>query len=423
MKYISLKTKIVGSVVFSYLLLSILISLTLFFFLDKRLVDSKLEEVSLLNIEQTHESIQIFKESQTFTKMLGTRTRVKEYLLNPTEERRIELLSIFEDYAKDDDKILSLYLLDEKGIAKISTDKTFVGQDYSFRDYYKEGIKGRDYVDILLGKTSNQFGYYFSYPVLDNDKKVLGVFVTKINDKDIDFSIVNSALAKNSTIMLVDQYGIVISSNDKEERFLKSLGKLNTDEIEKINQSNKFLGKEILPLQYDLVQDVLRAGTSPQTFSFYDVEDGETEIININKVGNFPFYIVSETGLEQIDEIIFLTTTALVGLILILIFLVSFVIYKILLKSFKPLIELELLADNISKGDFSKRIDIELKDEFGNLANSFNIMTDKLKEEKENTEKKIKDRTKELEKLNSFMTDRELKMIELKGELLKYKNK
>ena len=66
------------------------------------------------------------------------------------------------------------------------------------------------------------------------------------------------------------------------------------------------------------------------------------------------------------------------------------------------------------------------KDEFGMLSRAFNVMVGKLKESYENLEQKVQDRTLELtektvilEKTNRLMVDRELKMIELKKDILK----
>ncbi|MFA6354850.1 MAG: cache domain-containing protein [Candidatus Paceibacterota bacterium] len=432
---LKLKTKIIVSILISSLLLFILIVVTLNFYLAKNLTNQEIKNISKLNTEQVHESTQIFKNNQTFAKMLGTRTRVKEYLLTPTEARRVELLGIFNDYSKEDTKYLSLYLLDKNGIAIISTDPTFVGQDYSFRSYYKEGMKGQQSVDILLGKTSNQFGYYFSYPVFDDNKNVLGVFVSKINNEEIDDAILKSEASKNNGIMVVDRYGVVVISN-KPERFLKSLGELTYDENIEINESKKFLGKDILPLQYNRIQELIRKGEQVDGFKMNDIEDGEIEIIGVKKIGEFPFYLVSETGLDKINGSIMTIIWILLGLIIIVIFFISFTLYKLIMVALLPLKELKLVAENISMGDFSQKIDITVEDEIGDLAKTFNKMSDNLDDLYKNLETKVKERTQKLEesesilkqslneteRLNKIMIGRELEMIKLKKEIVELKN-
>jgi methyl-accepting chemotaxis protein len=147
----------------------------------------------------------------------------------------------------------------------------------------------------------------------------------------------------------------------------------------------------------------------------------------------------------------------LLFLSLFLIILFSFFLSK---QTTRPLRELVLATEKISKGQFETPIQIERSDEFGELARSFNEMAKKLqsfyleleeskkvleikvqartrelKEVIERQEEIIRERTRELqerieelEKFHKLAVGRELKMIELKkeierlkGELEKYK--
>ena len=170
MRIVPLKTKLVSLLIVGGIFLCLLVGFTTYFYLNSTLQNENQKQVESLNIEQGHELFQIFENNALFAKMLGTRTRVTEYLLDRTEPRREELLNIFLDYAQTDSEILSLYLLDETGKTLISTDPSFVGGNYSFREYFKQSIMGIPHVDMLLGKTSNELGYYFSHPVLNKDK-------------------------------------------------------------------------------------------------------------------------------------------------------------------------------------------------------------------------------------------------------------
>jgi C4-dicarboxylate-specific signal transduction histidine kinase len=354
--------------------------------------------------------------------------------LDQTKARENELSGIFSEYAKADAQYLSLYLLNEKGIALISTDPSFVGQDYSFRNYYKEGMAGRPAVDMLLGKTSNEFGYYFSHPVFDGNK-VIGVFVAKVDSKEINSAILTSEVNRDSTVMLVDEYGIVVTT-DVSDRFLKSLGELTPAEMGEIRTSNKFLGREILPLQYEVVQEIVRNDESIQGIEINDEVDGEKEMITVNQIGELPFYLVSETGLERITDTISRTIFILIGLISIALFFSFFVIYRLIMYSLSPLEKLKSLVKSVSEGDFSKRVEVYSKDEFGDLANSFNKMSADLEDIYKNLEKKVAERTVELEKsrqefslaleksekTNRLMVGRELEMIRLKKELADLKS-
>ncbi len=112
----------------------------------------------------------------------------------------------------------------------------------------------------------------------------------------------------------------------------------------------------------------------------------------------------------------------LIALISIFFFFKRFVI--------SPIVSLTLFSKAVAAGDLSQRIKIASKDEFGELASSFNEMAGKLNESYESLEEVVAERTRELnqklidvEKLNQLMVDRELRMVELKKENSELKEK
>ncbi len=86
-----------------------------------------------------------------------------------------------------------------------------------------------------------------------------------------------------------------------------------------------------------------------------------------------------------------------------------------------PLGKITKVTKDIIKGDFDRQVDIGSRDEFGQLAGSFNKMVDELNKTRKGVEDKVRQRTAQLEKVNKIMVDRELKMIELKKELARNK--
>ena len=90
----------------------------------------------------------------------------------------------------------------------------------------------------------------------------------------------------------------------------------------------------------------------------------------------------------------------------------------------KPLVLLHKGTEVIAGGNLDYNVDIQTKDEIGQLSRSFNEMAGKLKASYSGLEEKVKERTKvleektaELERMNKLMVGRELKMIELKKEI------
>jgi nitrate/nitrite-specific signal transduction histidine kinase len=74
-------------------------------------------------------------------------------------------------------------------------------------------------------------------------------------------------------------------------------------------------------------------------------------------------------------------------------------------------------AKEVTKGNLDVKVNIEGSDEIGQLAKSFNGMLIELQGARENIEKKVAERTADLEKINNFMVGREIKMIDLKKQI------
>ena len=79
----------------------------------------------------------------------------------------------------------------------------------------------------------------------------------------------------------------------------------------------------------------------------------------------------------------------------------SFLSYLIAKWFTEPIKLLTDSADRIYKGDYSERVTIDRKDEIGKLGVAFNEMTENLIEAKTNLERKVMERTKDLEKSNT----------------------
>jgi nitrate/nitrite-specific signal transduction histidine kinase len=143
-------------------------------------------------------------------------------------------------------------------------------------------------------------------------------------------------------------------------------------------------------------------------------------------------YVLVNVSLNEINE----AHRILVHEIITSVTLVSlFVIFLFLYFSkyiFKPLSKIQTGINKIKSGELSHKIDMESKDEFGAISGAFNEMSDELQKNYQNLEKQVNEKTVELrqkigelEKMNFFMVDREVRMTELKKTIkdLEAKNK
>ena len=78
-----------------------------------------------------------------------------------------------------------------------------------------------------------------------------------------------------------------------------------------------------------------------------------------------------------------------------------------------PIISLKNAAQKVAAGDLNAKVDITSKDEIGTLAKSFNEMVDTIKESNEKLEKRVEQRTQELNALNKDL-DKKVKQEVMK---------
>lgn len=83
----------------------------------------------------------------------------------------------------------------------------------------------------------------------------------------------------------------------------------------------------------------------------------------------------------------------------------------------KPILELKLAMQEVADGKSDIRTAITSHDELEDLSQAFNHMAEELEGGRVNIEKKVAERTAELERMNRIMMNRESKMIELKEKV------
>lgn len=123
----SIRSKLLILIVSIILILGSLTAFGIFFLTEKNLLD--LKESNLISINKLL-SQKIEKElnsSQQYAKLIAIRTRVVDFILEPTKFKQDELQEIFDGYLINDTKYLAIYLIDKKGVALISTDRSFLG--------------------------------------------------------------------------------------------------------------------------------------------------------------------------------------------------------------------------------------------------------------------------------------------------------
>ena len=274
--------------------------------------------------------------------------------------------------------------------------------------WFTKALRGESvYTDVFFDPVRNGESIIFAVPIVDKSipsHPVLGVLFGHMAWNDI-LSVLSSVTGHS--VELYNQQGLLIGSNGKnfKQEFFKQtqlsplVSKLkNTTAIETIT------GVE------DLISMVKESGSG----SFA----GNKWVLAFRTPAAIAFAPAANTAI--------ITAALLLPVIIV----VNILLLLFILGLLRPISLIEQVADEIAKGNLTKRVPHIGNDEIGLLADSFNRMADSLQELYQGLEKKVDEKTKELSKkindvetMNSFMIKRELKLIELKKQIAELKQR
>jgi signal transduction histidine kinase len=346
-------------------------------------------------------------ESRTLDKLMAIRDLKVERLQDWLDERSsdlqvmstdIELRSLKNIVNKGDmeiiRKFISRYLTNYKAYSEIfivdpvtgkviiSTNAKMEGKDKSDDDYFNKPMQSKRLTiqDIYQSKTLSSHAMAFSIPILyteHDEVHVSGVLVARI---DLDHSLFS---------MLLDRVGL----GETGETLIVNSDVMALNELRFYKDAPLKLQIKALPAVY-----ASQGRTGITMTTDYRGEEVMAAYTYIPETG---WGFVSKQDVSELNRpiremiknaIILFTLTA------IFIFLVAVYISRTISK---PVIGLNALANRITDGDLSNRIDIESHDELGSLSGSINLMADSIQGWNETLTEKVESRTEELEKKNA----------------------
>lgn len=138
------------------------------------------------------------------------------------------------------------YVMDGTGMTLAASNwnssAPFIGNRFAFRPYFQEAIKGEAGRYYALGTTSQRRGFYFSYPVLQDDI-ILGVTVLKVGAERLE----QLLSYDTDTIIVTDGKGVIFLSTRPEWVF-RTMKPLDPVDREELRASRQYNDAELLPL-------------------------------------------------------------------------------------------------------------------------------------------------------------------------------
>lgn len=412
----SLKSRILLTVVIIILFFGSIATTLVFLYTRSTILEIQKQNLERVSAEQSHELKAIFENAVNLSSTLSKQRKIVDYIL---DEDRVsnddEILNILNSYNVGN-SFLAIYIIDNKGNTLASTDKSFVGQNYFFRDYFENAVKGHESVDVALGVTSKELGYYFSSPIFNYNGSIIGVSVFKASPEIANKALENFSAESGSRVMFVDKFGVIVFS-DLDSRTFSLLAPLYENESIYIEKERTYEGIDFRVLDYKEVKDVMPQVEGSQVIELYDDVDQEHEIVSVARIGDFPFYVLLEEEKNRYINETIKTAIIVSSFVLLASVVALFLIFFILSRMLSPLKKITEATKEIKSGNYDYKLNIKTGDELEELSDSFNEMSRELKLVIANIEKEVENRTEKLSKINKVMLGREKRIAELKKQI------
>ena len=280
----------------------------------------------------------------------------------------------------------------------LSLKKKIEAFDPRSRSWYSEAknIKTSYWSGVYGGVSEPTLGITASQPLTDAAGNVIGVFGADILLNGLSEFLSRVAVTPNSKIYLLEESGLVIASSDDTLS-------LFSDTLERTKASN---AGGILKESWDiLTNDTSLYPGFPSALGSYHI-GGESRYLSLSRytykdnanINWIVLVVMPENDLITDQDALYQRLVLMLGIALALSLMVAAGIGRILLR---PIRTLKNSVQEICSGNWGKQIGVQRKDELGELASSFNIMSETI----HSTCDTLVQRNKELSYLNAHLED------------------
>jgi GAF domain-containing protein/HAMP domain-containing protein len=322
------------------------------------------------------------------------------------EMSRDDILVLLNTLLQRDPELIGSYaLLNSVGLDVVDTYTSDIGIDKSDRDYFLQPRRtGRPFVSpVRYSPTSQDHSFYIGVPVNDENGRFIGVLRVRIHT-----SLLNEIIRSNNGIagpgsygILLDEYNLIIAHGTNPGWISRTPTQPDPATFARLQIESRIsdISLEEIALGMPDFAEKLN-GITPRV-PYFTGTDGvwggavEAGVARSSKTVSLKVVYVQpqDIALAAVDQQT--QTTVVVALITgLLILLASFYVSRNITQ---PIVNLASVSEQIASGNLSARAEYAVQDEVGALAISFNRMTSQLRDTLAGLERRVAERTADLE--------------------------
>ena len=166
----------------------------------------------------------------------------------------------------------AIYLMDPEGLniaaSNANAPDSFVGQNYAFRPYFQQALKGELGEFYGIGATTGIPGYFYARAVQDGDDTPQGVVAIKLDLSELQ----DSWQASGERIILSNADGVVLLASDPGWRY-HTLAPLSTDQRARITGARQFAQEPLNTLNWSTDLNAQTATIDGERFLYVNTAD------------------------------------------------------------------------------------------------------------------------------------------------------
>ncbi|MCK4336164.1 MAG: HAMP domain-containing protein [Candidatus Aenigmarchaeota archaeon] len=350
-------------------------------------VKSKLDSVTKSRASHVKEFLNRYVEGLS---LVSSRTQLRLSLDSYNKDGKIEhkekMRRILNDAISSIKDFKDIFILNLDGKVVVSTDENLENRDYSNEEFF---VKGRGGNNLFFVSDENSEPFFrLSGPLLLNEELIgVTVIISKANSLFEIFSDY-TGMGETGELYLIDKDGYMITP----PRFEGPTGFKHKVDTQEANLCLREHTQEGLPKEMEEIPII------------YVDYRGVNVLGTHAYIPEMEWCMLTEIG-EAEAFLPYLNLQRNLILIAVVFVIFSLVISVLVSRSItKPIVKLRDVASEIGKGRLDTKIEVESKDEVGELASAFRQMTEDLRvyqaqirKHAEELEEKVKERTKELD--------------------------
>lgn len=260
---------------------------------------------------------------------------------------------------------------------------------------------------------SRQYSLGFSAPVFDDRSMVIGgilalmnwEYVQEITDK-VDEDLEARSLRSGDAFLVSGDNNTIIANQYRKNR---TYAAVNQDEAD--SMPGLYNARLLEDMNLSVLRQAIEEQAITQTFEYPEGVDKITGLAYLSH-DFFKWTCAVSLSEEDIFSSVRELRTILIAVVSLTILLVVILTFHIARKFSVPIKDLTRSAQQLAKGNLTRRAEVRSSDEIGRLARSFNFMAESLEERSQqltslnkNLEEKVRARTRALEGANREMAE------------------